>query len=101
MRIKRNVKSFLRLITRRRVLGMLGIFGGFTYTFLDAAGYTSGLADFTSGLTDFAQNKIDLNIERRSIASPETGYRLPVPDPPAEDLPQCPYETDLLGKFYY
>lgn len=71
-----------RLITRRRVLGMLGLFGGFTYTFLD-----------TTILT---------GIEKRSVDTPDHQAFFdenPQPERISEsmnDLDECPYESNQL-----
>lgn len=97
-RIKRNIKYIFRLITRRRVLGMLGLFGGFTYSFLDTPTLIAGVG-----------------VEKRSVSSPpaqkffnggsneEMDQKL-VMDQADEyegidQRDECPYETDLLSKF--
>ena len=103
-KIKRNIKYIFRLTTRRRVLGMLGLFGGFTYSFLD-----------TSSLT------ADIGVEKRSAGTPpiqkffnpdQTGsnrfeQKLQAADDSVDeynqeidDREECPYETDLLSKLF-
>ena len=101
-RIKRNIKYIFRLITRRRVLGMLGLFGGFTYSFLDTPTLIAGVG-----------------VEKRSVGTPpiqkffkgpETGdgskinevdQKLVVDEYEGVDhREECPYETDLLSKFF-
>ena len=96
-RIKRNIKYIFRLITRRRVLGMLGLFGGFTYSFLDTPTLIAGVG-----------------VEKRSVSSPPIPAQKFFNGGSNEEMDQkivadeyegidqrdeCPYETDLLSKF--
>jgi len=87
-----------RLITRRRVLGLMGLLGVGAYAFLDNA---------TSVNLNHAARSV-----RRSVGDPPAGHKLervesiPSADPPEQQrqlLPQidqsveeCPYETDQL-----
>lgn len=100
IRVKRNVKTLFRLITRRRVLGLMGLLGVGAYAFLDNA---------TSVNLNHAARSV-----RRSVGDPPAGHKLervesiPSADPPEQQrqlLPQidqsveeCPYETDQLRK---
>ena len=105
MRIKRNVKYIFRLITRRRVLGMLGLFGGFTYSFIDTTSITESITG--------------IGVEKRSVETPDH-QKFFNPSPiqtgsnqfdenndgdaaeafAGDELAECPYETDQLSKLF-
>lgn len=91
MRLKRNVKKFFRLITRRRVLGLLGLFGVGAYAFLDPTNENIHRA-VRSVRSTVNQVKFD-----QPVVHDEPQYMLPPTD---DSLPECPYETADLRKFF-
>ena len=90
MRLKRNVKKFFRLITRRRVLGLLGLFGVGAYAFLDPTNENIHRA-VRSVRSTVNQVKFE-----QPVVHDEPKYMLPPTD---DSLPECPYETADLRKF--
>ena len=94
-RIKRNIKYIFRLLTRRRVLGMLGLFGGFTYSFLDTSSLTAGIGiEKRSVGTPPIQKFFNNPGDQTRLETVEESYNQGSED----DREECPYETDLLSK---
>ena len=103
--LKRNIKTLFRLITRRGVLGLLGLFGVGAYAFIDA--------------TNVNLNHAARSVRPRSVDGPPppVGHKLdhvepiiPSADPPQiqqllpeidQSVEECPYETADLRKLIY
>ena len=91
-RLKRNVKRVFRLITRRRVLGLLGLLGVGGYTFLEPSHVHRAARSVRRSVAPL-QAAGEQAAEKLATAEP-TFLLPPITD---QSLPECPYETPELG----
>jgi len=98
-RIKRNIKYIFRLITRRRVLGMLGLFGGFTYSFLDTPTLLTGVGVEKRSVSSPPAQKFFNGGSNEAEMDQKMNQKVADEYEGIDQRDECPYETDLLSKF--